>query len=315
MKAVAINEFGDKDTLQLMDLPEPRLTDNEVLIQIKAAGVNPVDWKVREGMLKGILPHKFPLILGWDAAGIICRKGKAVSRLSEGDEVFAYCRTPVVQNGTYAEFIALPEDYVALKPKSMTFEEAASVPLAALTAQQSLFDAGNLTSAQTVLIHAAAGGVGSFAVQLAKDCGARTIGTASEKRHEYLLSLGLDVHIDYTAGDFRESVRAACPDGIDLVFDCVGGDVLQKSIDIISPNGKLVSIADAEGVEQLTQKGFNAKFVFVEPIRKELEDIAAKIDAGKLKTHIAAVFQLDEAAQALEMSKTGHTCGKIVLNI
>jgi NADPH2:quinone reductase len=315
MRAIGINEFGGREKLRIMNLPEPEPADDEVLIHIKAAGVNPVDWKIREGMLKDRLPHEFPVILGWDAAGTVAKVGKHAARLSERDEVFAYCRKPVVKDGAYAEFIALTEDNVALKPKSMSFVEAATVPLAALTAYQALFDAGKLKANETVLIQAAAGGVGTFAVQLAKERGARALGTASEGTHDYLLELGLDVHIDYQAGDFRVATRAACPDGVDLVFDCVGGDVLQGSADIIKPNGRVVSITDPSGVDQLAKKGVNAGFVFVEPIRPELERIAKMIDAGKLRTSISASLRLDEVAEAHQLSESGHTHGKIVLTV
>ena len=315
MRAIAITEFGGRDKLRLMDLPAPVAADGDVLIHIRAAGVNPVDWKIREGMLKDRFPHEFPLILGWDAAGVVAKHGKNANRLSEGDEVFAYCRKPLVRDGTYAEYIAMPEDNVALKPKAFSFEEAATVPLAALTAYQALFDAGKLKPDGTVLIHAAAGGVGTFAVQLAKDCGARALGTASERNRDYLLALGLDVHIDYRSGDFRDATRAACPDGVDLVFDCVGGGVLQASAEIIKPGGHIVSITDPVGVDTLAKKGITADFVFVEPIREELERIGKMIDAGRLRTCVSASLRLDEAAAAHELSEAGHTRGKIVLSI
>jgi NADPH2:quinone reductase len=312
---MAINKFGGRDKLQLMDLPVPEPRDNEVLVQIKAAGVNPVDWKIREGMLKDRLPHEFPLILGWDAAGVVARTGRNAKRLSQGDEVFAYCRKPLVKDGAYAEFITLAEDNVVLKPKSMSYAEAATVPLAALTAHQALFDAGALDAGQTVLIHAAAGGVGTFAVQLAKDRGAKTLGTASEAHHDYLLQLGLDLHIDYTSGDFIEETRVACPDGVDLVFDCVGGRVLLESADIIKPGGRIVSITSPPGVDQLTKRGINAVYVFVEPIRAELEGIAEMIAGGRLRTFISTSLPLEETARAHELSEARHTEGKIVLTV
>jgi len=315
MRAIAINEFGGRDKLHLMDLPIPEPRDSEVLVRIKAAGVNPVDWKIREGMLKERLPHEFPLILGWDAAGVVAGTGRNAKRLSQGDEVFAYCRKPVVKDGAYAEFITLAEENMALKPKSMSFAEAATVPLAALTAYQALFDAGKLDAGQTVLIHAAAGGVGTFAVQLAKDRGARTLGTASAAHHDYLLELGLDVHIDYTAGDFRDATRAASPDGVDLVFDCVGWKVLLESADVIKPGGRIVSITFPPGVEELTKRGINATYVFVEPIRAELERIAEMINGGKLRTFISKSLPLGKAAEAHELSEKRHTEGKIVLTI
>jgi NADPH2:quinone reductase len=315
MNAIAINEFGGRDKLRLMDLPDPEPGEDEVLIQVRAAGVNPADWKIREGMLRNMLPHEFPVIPGWDAAGVIVENGKNANRLSEGDEVFAYCRKPVVKDGTYAERIAVSEDNVALKPESMSFEEAATVPLAALTAYQALFGSGLLKAHETVLIHAAAGGVGTFAVQLAKACGARVLGTASETRHRYLLELGADVHLDYTSTDYRKTTRAVCPDGVDMVLDCVGGETLQGSVDIIKSDGRVISITDPVGVVELAKKGVNAGFVFVQPIREELERLAELIDADQLRTHISASFQLEEAAKAHELSESGHTCGKIVLRM
>lgn len=315
MKAVAITEFGGRDRLRIMDLPIPKLRDNDVLVQVKAAGVNPVDWKIREGMLKDRFPHEFPLIPGWDAAGVVTRTGGKTKRLSQGDEVFAYCRKPVVKDGAYAEFIALAEDNVALKPRAMSFQEAATVPLAALTAYQALFDAAKLKANETVLIHAAAGGVGTFAVQLAKRQGAKVLGTASKMHHGYLLRLGVDVHIDYTAGNFREAARAACPDGVDIVFDCVGERVLMESVDVLKAGGRVVSITSAPGVAELAKRGIKAAFVFVEPIRRELELIGKMIDAGKLGTFISRSLPLEKAAEAHELSETSHTQGKIVLTI
>jgi NADPH2:quinone reductase len=177
MKAIAINDFGGLDKLQLMDLPVPEIRPREILVKVRAAGVNPVDWKIREGYLKDLFSHQFPVILGWDAAGVVKGVGNGVTRFKSGDEIFAYCRKPIVHGGAYAEYILLEEEHAAIKPKNITFEEAASVPLAALTAYQSLFDAANLKPGETILIHAAAGGVGGFGVQLAKimmlSCGRR----------------------------------------------------------------------------------------------------------------------------------------------
>ncbi|MDH3557537.1 MAG: NADP-dependent oxidoreductase, partial [Deltaproteobacteria bacterium] len=178
MKTIAIKEFGGRDKLQFMDLPVPEIKPGEILVKVKAAGVNPVDWKIREGYIKDLFPYQFPIILGWDAAGIVEQAGPEVTRFKEGDEIFAYCRKPMVQGGAYAEYIVLEEEHAAIKPKNTSFEEAASIPLAALTAYQSLFDAAKLQSGETVLIHAAAGGVGGFGVQLARDHGAVVWATA-----------------------------------------------------------------------------------------------------------------------------------------
>ncbi len=238
MKTIAIKEFGGRDKLQFMDLPVPEIKPGEILVKVKAAGVNPVDWKIREGYIKDLFPYEFPIILGWDAAGIVEQAGPEVTRFKEGDEIFAYCRKPMVQGGAYAEYIVLEEEHAAIKPKNTSFEEAASIPLAALTAYQSLFDAAKLQSGETVLIHAAAGGVGGFGVQLARDHGAVVWATASARNKEYVQDLGAAQVVDYNQVDFCDSVRSEYPDGVDVVFDCVGGEVLQKSTDIVKKGGK-----------------------------------------------------------------------------
>jgi NADPH:quinone reductase-like Zn-dependent oxidoreductase len=290
MKAIAIEEYGGREKLKVMDVPKPVPQPGEVLIRIMAAGVNPVDCKIRQGYLKDRLPNRFPLIPGWDAAGV------------------AYCRKPVIQHGTYAEYVSVPETYVAAKPRNLSFEEAASIPLAALTAYQSLFDAAGLGRGQNVLIHAAAGGVGGFAVQLARDRGATIWATASRKNHEYVRGLGAHHVIDYTACDFREKAR-----NMDVVFDTVGGDVQIRSADCVKKGGVLVSILAYQDEAALKAKGIVTKYVFVTPNASQLAELAAMAEQGRLKTHLAAVFPLEEAAQAHEMIESRHTRGKIVL--
>jgi len=313
MRAIAITEFGGVEKLQLLAIPMPEPGKCEILIRIKAAGVNPVDWKIRAGMLQDRLPHEFPLIPGWDAAGIVSKKGPQTDLFTQGDEVYAYCRKPVIKEGTYAEYVVVPQSSAALKPKNMSFEEAATVPLSALTAYQCLLDAAKLERNETVLIHAAAGGVGSFAVQLAKQQGARVLGTARIQNHEYLRSIGCDVPIDYNAGDFRRFVQKACPTGVDVVFDCIGGGVLATSVEVLRANGRVVSIIAPDEVETLKRKGVNAHYVFVSPNHEELTALTHMIEARQLRSHVSARFHLTEAAQAQELSKSGHTRGKIVL--
>lgn len=315
MKAVAINEFGGADKLQLLDLPQPKPGPGEILIEIKAAGVNPVDWKIRQGLLQGRLPHEFPIVLGWDAAGIVAEVGQGVQHFAERDEVYAYCRKPLIKDGTYAEYVVVSENGAALKPNNISFEEAGVVPLSALTAFQSLFASAQLKAGETVLVHAAAGGVGTYAVQLASNAGALVLGTASLQNHAYLRELGVKEPIDYARADFRDIVRAKHPEGIDVVFDCVGGNVFQRSIDILKKGGRLVSIIEPEGVKQLKAGGLNAHYVFVEPSRAQLSLLTDMIEGGKLKIFISRSFSLEKAAEAHFLSETGHTCGKIVLII
>jgi NADPH:quinone reductase-like Zn-dependent oxidoreductase len=315
MKAIAINEFGGRDTLQLMNLPVPEIKPGEILVRVKAAGINPVDWKIREGYIKDLFPYEFPIILGWDAAGIVEQAGPAVTRFRQGDEIFAYCRKPMVQGGAYAEYIVLEEEHAAIKPKNISFEEAASIPLAALTAYQSLFDAAKINPGETVLIHAAAGGVGGFGVQLAKDHGAVVWGTASGRNEEYVQDLGATQVVDYNHVDFRNSVRSEYPDGVDVVFDCVGGEVLEKSADIVNKGGRLISIVDDP--TGLVRKDIDKEFVFVAPNNTQLTELARMVEQGRLKTHLSQIFPfgLEEARRAHELSESSRTRGKMVFVI
>ncbi len=315
MRAMAITEFGGAGKLRLMDLPVPDPKPDEILIQVKAAGVNPVDWKITEGQLQGRLPHKFPVIPGWDVAGIVCKRGARADLFPEGSEVYAYCRKPVINGGTYAEYVTVSQGSVALKPKALTFEEAATVPLAALTAYQSLFDAAKLEPNETVLIHGAAGGVGSFAVQLARDRGAFVLGTASHRNYAYLRSLGCDEPIDYTSGDLLPKVRHASHGGVDVVFDCAGGGVLAASMALLRRTGRAVSIIDPDEVETLKQSGTHAFYVFGSPSHDDLATLTGLIEEGRLGTRVAARLPLAEAAKALTMSETRHTQGKIVITV
>jgi NADPH2:quinone reductase len=313
MKAIAINEFGGQDKLQLMDLPAPEIKSGEILLRVKAAGVNPVDWKIREGYIKDLFPYDFPIILGWDAAGIVEQAGEEVTRFQKGDEIFAYCRKPVVQGGAYADYIVLEEEHAAIKPKNISFEEAASIPLAALTAYQSLFDAAKINPGETVLIHAAAGGVGGFGVQLARDRRATVLGTASGHNSGYVQDLGADRVVDYSQVDFREAVRSEYPDGVDVVFDCVGGEVLEKSADIVKKGGRLISIVDDP--TDLARDDIYKEFVFVAPNSTQLTELARMVEQGRLTTHLSQVFPfgLEEAQKAHELSESSRTRGKMVL--
>ena len=313
MKAIAINDFGGQDKLQLMDLPLPEIRPGEILVKVRAAGVNPVDWKIRQGYLKDLFTHEFPVILGWDAAGVVKKVGNDVTRFKQGDEIFAYCRKPIVHGGAYAEYIALEEEHAAIKPKNVSFQEAASIPLAALTAYQSLFDAAKLQPGETILIHAAAGGVGGFGVQLAKDHGAVVWATASGGNKKYVQELGASEVVDYTEVNFGEAVFSKHPGGVDVVFDCLGGEVLQKSAEIVKESGRLITIVDDP--TGLARNDIHKEFVFVAPNSTELTALARMVEQGRLKTNLSQVFPfgLEEARKAHELSESGHTRGKMVL--
>ena len=313
MRAIGISDFGGRDKLQLLDLPVPRPGYGEILVRVRAAGVNPVDYKIREGLLKTRLPHLFPVVLGLDAAGTVEACGPSAKWFAKGAEIYAYCRKPIIHLGTYAEYVTIPENYASPKPPSLSFEEAATLPLAALTAWQCLFDSAQLQPGQTVLIHAAAGGVGGFAAQLARERGARVIGTAGARNLDYVRGLGAHEAIDYAAGDFREAVRQLCPEGVDVAFDTVGGDVQARSADVVRPGGTLVSILALQDERALAARGIQVKYVFVVPNSSQLTELTRRVEAGRLRTTMAAVLPLDQAAKAHELIETRHVRGKIAL--
>lgn len=313
MKAVIIKEFGGIDKLEVAEIPKPEPDEGEVLIRIKAAGVNPVDYKIRSGLYQGRMPIELPAILGWDVAGIVEKNGFGASRFDPGEEVFAYTRRKVIKNGTYAEYMVLPESFLAYKPKSLSFEEAAAIPLAGLTAYQSLLQKGKLMKNETVLILGATGGVGSFAIQIAKNVGAKVVAVASKKNVSYAISLGADDFIDYTSGNLSEEIAQRYPDKFDLVFDCVGKDTLEKAYQYVHHGGRLVSILGQVNQELAEKHKVLFSYHFVEPNVKNLNQITSWIGEGKFKVHVDQKLPLDEAAKAHELIESGHTTGKIVL--
>jgi NADPH:quinone reductase-like Zn-dependent oxidoreductase len=315
VRAVGIREFGGRDRLEVLDVPEPKVGADIVRIRVRAAGVNPVDWKIREGRLDAAWPHVFPVVPGWDVAGTVERIGPAVRTVAPGDEVFAYCRKHFIGEGAYAELVTVPETSVAHKPASLDFEHAGGVPLCALTAYQALFGGAGLTAGETVLVQAAAGGVGSFAVQLAADAGADVIGTASERTHEYVLGLGAVEVVDYRKRDVVEAVREVAPKGVDVVLDSLGGEALQRSVEAVRDEGRIVSIAQPPTDEVFRQRGIDAVYVFVRPNAEELAELADMFDENRLSVHLHEVLPLEEAARAHELSEAGHVRGKLVLTV
>lgn len=308
IKAVRIHSYGGPEVLRYEDAPRPEPADGEVLIRVHGAGVNPVDWKVRAGYLKTFIPYSLPLIPGWDVSGVVEETGANVNRLKRGDEV--YSRPDLTRNGAYAQYVAVRESEVALKPKSIDHIHAAAIPLAALTAWQALFDAGSLAAGQTVLIHAAAGGVGTFAVQFAKWKGAHVIGTASGRNQSFLRELGVDDPIDYQKTRFEDVVRDA-----DLVLDAIGEDTQKRSWQTLKKGGILTSIVNAPSAEEAAAHGVRAVRVGVQANPQQLSEIAQLVDAGKLRSIVETVVPLAEARRAHELSQTGHVRGKIVLQV
>ena len=315
MKAIFIEDFGGAEQLKMGLLPIPMPESNEVQIKIICTAVNPVDWKIRMGMLEKRLPHHFPLIPGWDAAGVISAIGSNVQTCKVGNEVFAYCRKSIVKEGTYAEYICFNADDIALKPNNLSFAQAAAIPLAGLTAWQSLFDAAHLQKGESILIQAGAGGVGSLAIQFAKTAEAHIITTARKSNHEYVRSLGAEDAIDYREASLEEGIRHFAPQGVDVVFDTLGGEALKESYSLLKPGGRLVSIVEQPDQALAEKFKVNALYVFVTPNGKQLKQISDLIQAGKVKPIPIQEMPLEKAAEAQEQNRQGHVQGKIVLNV
>jgi NADPH:quinone reductase-like Zn-dependent oxidoreductase len=308
VKAVIINEYGGRDRLQLAEVPVPDIREDEVLVRIKATSVNPVDWKAREGMLREHRPFDFPLILGWDLSGVVVETGQKVNKWKAGDEVFGL--TDLTRNGTYAEYIAVKAAYLAKKRGNLTHLEAASIPLVGLTAWQSLVDTVGIKPGDRVLIHAGAGGVGSFAIQLAKYLGAYVVATASERNESFLRELGADHVIDYRRYDFVHELS-----GLDLVFHTVGGTTLENSYRVLKPGGKIVSIAGFPDAKLVEQYAVHVEHVEVRPDGKQVMELVALLEQRHIKPVVTQVFSMEEIAEAHQVSETGHVRGKIGIEI
>ena len=308
MKGVRIHEYGNSSVLQYEDAPMPSITSNDVLVRVVAASVNPVDWKIREGYLKQMIPYAMPLTLGWDVSGIVESVGADVTRFKAGDAV--YSRPDIKRNGTYAEYVAIREGELAFKPQTISHAEAASLPLAGITAWEVLITAANLVAGQKVLIHAGSGGVGSLAIQLAKSRGAYVIATTSAKNHALVKSLGADEVIDYKTQKFTEIVR-----DVDVVFDTLGGDIQEASWSVLKRGGILVSIVSPPSADKAKELGVRSAFVFIEPSAVILEQLAKLVHEGKMRPVVGAEFALKDIAKAHALSKTGRSVGKIVLYV
>ena len=311
MRTIAEETFGGP--IAPMDLPIPEAGADEVLIRVRAAGVNPFDWKVADGDLKDELEHRFPLILGFDAAGVVERAGAGVTELAEGDEVYGYLFKPVIGGGAYAEYASAPATIVARKPESIRFTEAAALPVPGLTAMD-LVDAVDPKEGETVLIVGATGGVGSYALQLATRRGARVIATAREANEAFARELGATETVDHTRRDLLDAVRMTHPGGIEAIIDVVSErDALGRMAGLVKEGGRLASSVYAADVESLAQRGIKATNVSVQPDARRLEELSRIVDAGELTVRLERTFPLEQAPEALDESRTGHVRGKIVL--
>lgn len=309
MKAVRIHAFGGPELLSYEDAPRPEPAAGEVCIQVRAAGVNPFDGKIRSGAFEKAMAHPLPLILGWDVAGDVAALGPGVTSFAVGDPVYALA--DYARDGAYAEYLVVAAALVAPKPRTLDYAAAASVPMAAETAMQALYDLGQLQAGQTVLIHGAAGSLGGFAVQLAKLRGAHVIGTASAANAGYVAGLGADQVIDYQAQQFETLVQNA-----DLVLDTQGGEVQARSWPVLRPGGRLVSTVQPATPPADAPAGVRGDWIFVQPSADTLRALTALIEAGQLQTPVQQVLRLREARHAQELVDAGLSKpGKVVLQV
>jgi len=332
MKAFIVDRYGKKDGVRIGVMPEPELRPDDVLVQIHAASINPVDFKIRDGQLKVVLPYRVPFILGNDLAGVVVRVGSRVRHFKPGDEIYA--RADKDRMGTFAESISIKEDAVAIKPRTLTMEEAASIPLVGLTAWQALIEKANLKRGQKILIHAGSGGVGTFAIQLAKHLGATVATTTSTANVDWVKRLGADIVIDYKKEDFETILR-----DYDVVLDTLGGEALEKSLRVLKPGGRLISIAgppdpdfaEEYGLAWILRQGIrflsyrirkSAKrhhvsysFLFMRPSGGQLREIAALIDSGSIRPVVDRVFPFESTKEALAYVETGRAKGKVVIKV
>jgi len=308
MKAVVIHEYGGPEVLKYEDAPRPEPKEDEILVRVIAAGVNPVDSAPRSARFAQFLGIKLPAIPGYDIAGVVEKTGTKITKFKAGDAIYAY--VDLKRGGGYAEFAIVTEKEAAPKPKSLTFVEAAAVPVVAETAWQALIDTAKLGAGQTVLIHGGSGGVGNFAIQIAKARGAKVIATASTRNQDLLKQLGADVAIDYTKTKFEDVAK-----DVDVVLDSVGKDTLARSYGVVKKGGFIVTLVAEPDKAELDKHGIHGASLGVEPNSDELAQIGKLIDDKKIKVIVSQVLPLTDASKAQAQADTHHTRGKIVLKI
>ena len=306
MKAIVAQEYGGPEVLKLEEVPVPEPKDNEILVRVIASGVNPADPLILGGKYAKEFGTHLPLVLGYDMAGVVVKVGAKITKLKVGDSVYAY----LLWGGGWAEYCVSNESESAIKPASLSFAEASAVPLAALTAWQALIDIGKIDKGQTVLVHGGSGGVGSFAIQIAKARDARVIATASTGNQDLLRQLGADVAIDYTKPNWEGSVH-----DVDFALLPVGGETMRRTYDVMKKGGTIATLISQADPDELKKRGIRGAPVFSHPNAVELAEITKLIDAGKIKPIVSQVLPLTEAAKADAQAETHHTRGKIVLKI
>lgn len=310
MKAIVMAQPGGIEELKTIDIEKPVIAAGEVLVQVKAISINPVDVKTRTGTgVYGRINTETPIIIGWDIAGVVAEANNAVFK--PGDEVFGMVNFPG-HGKAYAEYVAVPASQLALKPANISFEEAAAATLAALTAYQALVKNTNITPGQRVLVHAAAGGVGHFAVQIAKQLGAHVTGTSSAANREFVLGLGADDHIDYKNHNWQQNANS-----FDFILDCLGADSLALSINVTKPGGTIISILGLNDAnkEKAVVKGVNAKAILVQSSGEDMKVLAGWLEKGIIKAHIAATFPFTKMGEAHLHVDTSRTVGKVVVTV
>ncbi|MFE2555713.1 NADP-dependent oxidoreductase [Streptomyces sp. NPDC059352] len=308
MKAISYSRYGGPEVLEYGELPDPKIGPDGVLVEVRAASVNPVDWKAQAGYLDGMLDAVFPVVPGWDVSGVVIRPGVSVTEFAVGDEVMGYVREDFLSRGTFAEYVAAPVRTLARKPRTLGFDESAALPLVGLTAYQVLHHALAVRPGETVLVHAAAGGVGSMAVQIARHHGCRVIGAARDVGRERVAELGAEP-VQYDERTFAEQVRTLAPQGVDAVLDTIGGPFLKLSAALLAPGGRLASIADGEVL------ALGGRYFWVRPDPVDLATIADLVDEGVLTVRVARTFPLERAADAQRANAEGGLNGKVVVTV
>lgn len=311
MKAIILKSFGSVNELEYRDIPKPVIKENEVLVKTSAISINPVDIKTRKGKGQAArLKNENPMILGWDISGTVVETGLGVSTFKNGDEVFGMINLPGAGKA-YAAFVAAPAAHLSLKPPNVSHEESAAASLAAMTAWQALVDQAKIKPGQKILIHAASGGVGHYAVQIAKHLGAYVIGTSSIENRDFVFSLGADEHIDYKAGMFEE----VAPE-VDMILDAIGGDNIDRSLKVLKRGGTIISLPSGIS-ESVTDKAAaqnkNGIFFFVQSNGKDMQQIALLLEQGAIHSHVSRVYPFDQIVPAHEHLESGKTRGKVIL--
>lgn len=312
MRAAVIDGFGEPDVIRFTEVDPPLVGPDQILIKTKAAGVNPVDLKTIRGRLAQRYPHHFPLIPGWDVAGTVEAAGPAVTRFKAGDPVVAYARKSCVEHGTYTEYVSVAEESAAIAPESVDLATAAALPLAALTALQTI-QSVEVAEGETVLVHGGSGGVGTFAVQLLRGLGATVLATSGPGGHDHLRSLGAEPVDRHT--DVPVAVRSMSPDGVDVAVDLAGGqELVQLSLPLLRDGGRVASVLTVPEIPQeAASRGVWGRYTFVRPYGDQLADLVSRVDAGRLKIFVHESFALEEAAEALRVLDAGGIRGKLVL--